>query len=155
MELTLPTITLAKIKNGTYIATFLASIEFIGITEMSVFVLTSFILLDIITGILKSGSIYGWKAVKSSTLQRGVIAKCLVILIPIIIALTGKGVGLELSIFAQSIINVLILSEAYSVIGNIYAVRTGNDKSEFDAVAFVISRVKNVLKKIIVDDNKI
>lgn len=140
------------LKNTSYAAVFLASTMYLGITSVSVEVLAGLIVTDVVCGILKAGTVFGWQSVRSSVLQRGVIAKALVMIVPMVLALVGRGVGIDVGFLAQSTINVLILSEAYSIIGNIYAIRTGNAKVEFDAVAYVLSSVKNILKKIIVED---
>lgn len=140
-------------KNVGYVAVFMFSAEYLGLTPVSLIVLSTLIVVDVVTGIVKSGTIHGWLGIRSSILQRGIIAKCLLMLAPLSLALAVKGLGYSTSILAQSTLNLLILSETYSIIGNINAVRTGEEKIEFDAVAYVLGLVRNGLKKIIVDDD--
>lgn len=140
------------LKNTSYVAVVIATAAFFEITPISVVVLSVLIILDVITGIIKSGAIYGWQSVRSKVLQRGVMAKLLLLMVPFVVAFIGKGVGISLSYVAQSSINLLILSEGYSIIGNVYAVRTGTDKQEFDAVAYVLRGIKNLLRRIIFED---
>lgn len=142
------------LKNSSYVGVILITAAFFEVTPISVFVLAVLIVVDVITGIIKSGSIYGWQGIQSKVLQRGVIAKLLLITVPFVVAFIGKGVGISLSYIAQSAINLLILSEGYSIIGNIYAVRTGIDKEEFDAVAYVLRGIKNLLRKAIFEDKQ-
>lgn len=140
-------------KNFSYIVLFvLSATSYLNISAESATILGAFIIFDVITGILKTLFIHGGSAVKSSVLERGVIAKLLLVFVPIGIALAGKAVGVELSSVAQDTINVLVLSELYSIIGNIYAVKTGIDKEEFDAVAYVLGQLKNLLRTLIKDD---
>lgn len=141
-------------KNIGYVAMFAFSVEYLGLTPISLYVLSALIVVDVFTGVVKSGVIHGWKSIKSSVAQRGIIAKCFLMLAPLTLALAGRGLGFSTSVLAQSTLNLLILSEAYSIIGNINAVRTGEDKIEFDAVAFVLSKVREGLKRIILDDDK-
>lgn len=140
------------VKNSSYLITFMAGVAYLNIVPESVAVLSAFIIFDMITGMLKSGFLHGPTSIKSSVWERGLVAKGLVIFIPFGIALAGKGINVDLSTLAQSTINVFILSELYSIVGNIYAIKTGTEKVEFDAVAWAIGQVKDVLKKFIRDD---
>lgn len=142
----------AVAKNLSYVAVFLASTTYLEITPVSVEVLAFLVVVDMITGILKSGTVNGWASIRSSIMERGLIAKLLILLIPIILALCGKGVGIPLGFLAQATLNTLIFSEAYSVMGNIYSIRTGIIQDEFDGVAYVLKGLKNILKKIILED---
>ena len=143
---------LTIMKNTSYGLVFINSVAYFGVTPISVLMLSILILTDIFFGILKSASLHGWRSIQSNILQRGILAKVLVIFVPTTLAFTGKGIGIQLGMLAQSVINVLILSELYSIIGNIYAIRTGHEKVEFDAVAYVLSGMKNVLKSVIIED---
>jgi toxin secretion/phage lysis holin len=154
MEFATATTATAAIKNTGYVALFVLSVEYLGITPISLVILTCLIITDVATGILKSAAIHGWVSIRSSVFQRGIIAKCLLIVAPLSLAVAGKGIGFSTSVLAQSVLNLLILSETYSIFGNINAVRTGEEKAEFDAVAFVLSKVRETLKKIIIDDEK-
>lgn len=107
---------------------------------------------DIITGILRAGTIKGWASVTSSSFGFGIAFKALIILIPLIVALTGKGIGIDLLFMAKGALSMLIVSEAYSIIGNIYSIRTGKDQEEFDAVNWSIARVREILLKILKQD---
>lgn len=140
------------VKNTSYIAVFIASATFLGVSPISVAVLTAFCIGDTILGIIKAGMVHGWGSVRSNTLERGIMAKTLLVTVPIVLALTGKGVNIDTAFLAQGTITVMIFAEAYSIIGNIDAIRTGREKREFDAVAFILGKIKNVLKNVILDD---
>ncbi len=142
----------AAIKNTTYAAVFMVSLDFLGITPISVEMLAVLIFVDVVCGVVKAATIGGWQSIKSSVLERGVIAKVLIVMAPVSLAVAGKGVGIPLGMLAQSAINVLLFSEAYSIVGNIYAIKTGKEKVEFDAIAYVLNGLKNLLKRVIVED---
>jgi hypothetical protein len=135
------------LKNLSYIATFVASVQYVGLTPESVLILTGFIILDIITGILKSLALYGGQSVRSIKVTSGLLAKLLLLFIPFVIALSGKAIGVDISMLAVSAINILILSQAYSIIGNIYSIQTGKETTEFDAVSFILKQVREVLER--------
>ena len=140
------------VKNSAYVAAFLAGTMYLGINPDSVVILTIFIVLDIFAGIIKSITLYGPRSIKSSIFERGVVAKMLIIGIPVNLALAGKGIGFDLAPLAQGTITVLILSEFYSILGNFYAIRTGTERVEFDAVAYVVNNLKKLLRTFITDD---
>lgn len=139
-------------KNSGYAIAFVAGAQYLGLIPASIVILLMFIATDIITGIMKSVSLYGAESIKSSVFERGILAKALIILIPANVALAGKGIGIDLAFLAQGTITALILSEFYSILGNFYAIRTGIDRVEFDAVAYVVSQLKRFLKAWIITD---
>lgn len=134
-------------KNAGYVAAFFVTTNYLGINQESILILGAVIVLDIITGVLKSAVLYGGRSLTSSKFSAGVLAKLLLILIPITLALAGRGVGLELSLITQGAISVLILSQVYSIIGNIHAIQTKDEKNEFDAVAFIMKQLRDLLER--------
>ena len=125
-----------------------------GVSTDSYAILAFFILLDTLTGVLRAGILHGWREVTSFKFTTGLISKLLVIFIPLMIALAGKGVGLNLTILAQSAIGMLILAQFYSILGNIHAIKIRKDVKEFDAVSWVITHIQEVVEKLLVDSNK-
>lgn len=138
-------------KHMGYVAAFVAGAEFLGLIPVTIVALAVLIVTDIVTGVIKAGSLRGGSAIKSSVFERGVLAKMLIIGIPLNIALAGKGIGVDLSPVAQGVITALVLSELYSIVGNIDAIRTGEEKVEFDAVAYTMGGIKKLLKSFIQD----
>ena len=125
-----------------------------GLSTHSYAILALFILVDTFTGVLRAGVLHGWREVTSFKFTTGLISKLLVIIIPIMIALCGKGVGLDLTFVAQSSIGMLILAQFYSILGNIHAIKIRKDVREFDAVSWVITHLQSVVEKILKDSNK-
>lgn len=142
----------AVLKNSGYVAAFVASAAYLGISPESIMVLAGVIVIDIITGVLKSAALHGWRSITSSKFSAGVLAKLLLILVPITLALGGKGVGLDMGLLVQGSITVLILSQVYSILGNIRSLQTLDDKNEFDAVAFIMRQLRDILEKSMTTD---
>lgn len=154
MDSTIPTLSVtALIKNGSYVAAFMLGLDYLNLTPISVEVLAWFIVADMITGILRTIVLHGGASFKSSIWERGLVAKSLIIFLPFGVALAGKGIGVDISYLAQNCLNVFILSELYSIIGNIYSIKTGSVKVEFDAIGWLYNGVKDLLKKFIKDDS--
>jgi len=125
-----------------------------GLSTHSYAILAFFILLDTFTGVLRAGILHGWREVTSFKFTTGLVSKLLIIFIPLMIALAGKGVGIDLTFLAQSAIGMLILAQFYSILGNIHAIKIRRDVKEFDAISWVISHIQTIVEKILVDSNK-
>ncbi len=140
--------TWAIIKNALYVPAF-----FLGMSMHSFSILFAFIVLDMITGIWRVYVLQGGEAIKSRHAINGLVSKMLFIVIPLIIAYMGKGMGVDLTALATGCLGLLIASTGYSVIGNIYTIRTGSAVVEFDAVRFILVRIRDLLDKLTVDKN--
>lgn len=145
---------LALLKNGSYIAAIIYSIQYLGFSPESLVIFAALMIIDVITGSIRSMLNNGGRSFKSSILSAGILAKCMLLLVPFTVGLTGKGVGFDLSVFVQSVVSVLILAEAYSILGNIHSSITGKEKQEFDAVAFILSKLRTTLLKVLKDYDK-
>lgn len=142
-----PLSTVSLIKNFSYVVAFVASLEWLGLSPQAITIFAALMVIDVITGITRAFLVSGGQSVRSATLKRGILAKLLVLAALFSVALTGKGVGFDISHLVQAAVNVLILGELYSILGNVHSVRTGNQKVEFDAVAFLLARVKELINK--------
>ena len=122
-------------------------------TELShqiVGILAILILIDLFTAIIRELIVTSGRFM-SRTLWIGVASKGLLILIPLLVALTGKGIGIDLKYVAELSLSALIVAELYSIVGNIIQIRK-NDKTidEQDAVTMVIKSIESIIKKILV-----
>lgn len=136
--------TKAFIKNISYGLAFL--IGAVGLSAQAFAIFGALIIIDTLTGIIRAVRLKGGRSVTSLRLTSGVISKLLIILVPLIIAWAGQGSGLNLTLVAQGALSMLILAEAYSIIGNIHAIRVGKDLKEFDAIAWVLTKVRSVIE---------
>lgn len=136
-------------KNFSYILIFIASIEYLGFKPEMLGVLGLLMIIDIITAIARVWLNEGGQNIRSAVLKRGITAKLLLWAGLFSVAIASKALGFEMHEFAQGTVSVIILGELYSVLGNIHSARTGAVKVEFDALAWMLGRVKEMLTKLI------
>ena len=136
--------TATLIKNLAYIPAIL-----LGLSFDSYSILVVFMTIDIVLGITRTAIIYGGRHVKSYRLSVGVISKLLMLIVPLLVVWTGKGVGINLFFLAQWSLGALILAEAYSVLGNIHAIRIRKDVAEFDVFSWILQKIQMILIKIL------
>lgn len=140
---------LTVLKNLSYIAAFFAFGEYLGFETEVMAIFVSLMIIDVFTGVVRAYVVEGGKAVRSAIGTRGILAKVLLITAIFSVALAGKGIGVEAVAFANGAMGVLILSEAYSILGNIHSSRTRKPKAEFDAVTWMLAQVRFLLEKTI------
>lgn len=83
--------------------------------------------------------------VTSHRIKVGTISKCGVMTVPLVMALAAKGLGADFNWLVSWTVSVFILSETYSIIANIYAIKTGVIMPEFDAVSAVLKKVRSLI----------
>ncbi len=133
------------LKNSFYIPAFLVGL---GMRENLADALTALMflmVLDTITGIMKSAIIYGGRSVKSTIITAGVASKAIVLAVPLAIIIMGKGIGIDLTDYLYGVVSVFIVAETYSVLGNVYAARVKKDIQEFDVISFTIKKIRAAL----------
>ena len=135
------------LKQSCYPIAFFAGI--LGTSVEIVNVLTILILLDVATGLVKAYRVNGGNSIRSGRLSAGILSKLVVILIPLVIALTGKGIGLDLTALVKGTLSTLILAEAYSNLSNIQMIRSGIEVKEFDVISKLVKSVQKVLLKLL------
>jgi hypothetical protein len=145
--------------NGTTIAKycgylFAGIVGATGLSHQAIVILGVLMILDVITGIARSGTVSGWRSITSMRLSAGVIAKLLMMIIPLVIAIAGIGAGIDLAFVASSSLSILIMSEAYSVLGNIYGVATKKQAVEFDAIGYILGRFREILEAMLQSTKK-
>lgn len=135
-----PISALTTLKNLGYV---IAGI--LGVKYDAAFAFGALMIIDVVTGIIASASCCGWKAITSRKLIFGVLSKLCLLFIPLAVALVSKVNGNDLSFIVTSSISILALGEAYSIIGNVYTIKSGKRVPEFDAVSLVLSKIREVL----------
>ena len=144
MQNTATTSIVVMIKNLAYIPAFI-----IGLDVRSYGILAVLMVLDTITGIIRAGVVHGWRSVNSHQASFGILSKLVMILVPIVLALAGEGVKINIIWVAQGALSMLILSETYSILGNIQSVRLRRDVVEFDAINFILQKIRLWLEYLI------
>lgn len=142
---------LQEIKTFSY-ALVGGAFAYLGIPQEAYWILAALIVLDTFTGALKA-IILDAKSFTSAALRNGVLAKLMLLLIPLIVALVGKSVpdpfeGIVMASVSGSIA-ILALSEAYSTLSNIGAIVSKKGGSEMDGVSFIISKLLKLIKSIL------
>ncbi|MCK5111064.1 MAG: phage holin family protein [Arcobacteraceae bacterium] len=105
--------------------------------------------IDYFTGVLKA-IIVNKVTLKSLRAVSGLFKKALVVLLVLTIALMAKGLSLNFELYLTVLVSALIISEAYSIIGNIYSIVSGKEIEEFDALSMIIKRVLFFVEKMFV-----
>lgn len=136
------------VKNLLYIPAFL-----LGLSLQSFTILAVFMLVDVGTGLVRTYVVNGGHSIKSSRLGAGVLSKTCIILIPVLLVWGGEGAGINLLPVAQGTLSVLILAELYSILGNVQSIRLRKDIMEFDAVNFIILKLRDYLEAKIKKDH--
>lgn len=132
------------IKNVGYIPAIL-----LGISTQSYAILGAFMFLDTVLGVTRVYINHGGRHIRSYKMTAGIISKICVLLVPLLVAWAGKGVGINLIAFAQWTVGALILAQFYSIISNIYSIHLRRDVDEFDAVSWVLRRVQIMIERLL------
>lgn len=116
----------------------------LGLDTSKLKILCFLMLLDLVTGTVKAYS--RKEPITSNRLTAGLLSKLMILVIPLAIALMAKGVEVDLTWLIRYTVSVLIVAEAYSVVGNIYTSKTGNNVEEIDAVSAVVRALRAVVE---------
>lgn len=121
-------------------------LAYLELDKEPMFFFAVLLIIDYITGLYKA-KILG-HSITSNKMKYGCISKMLLILVPIVLAIGAKSVGADMDKALIVGINILIISEIYSIIGNIYSARTKQEFPEWDAVAMIGKMIRNLLLKL-------
>jgi len=124
-------------------------IEYSKVDTVVVETLTVLIILDIVTGFMKTICVGGKPT--STRLANGIFSKLVLLLIPISVALAAKPFGMDLKFLVNGIMSALILSELYSIIANIYTINTKKEVEEFDVISLILKFIRNKINRILGD----
>lgn len=101
------------------------------------------LVIDYITGVWKAKTL--GISITSNKMKYGLISKLSLLIIPIVLAMGAKATGADYHYILLSGMYIFILSEIYSIIGNIYCMNTGEELPEYDAVAMLGKQIRNIL----------
>ena len=121
------------------------ALTYLGLNGESFFLFSVLLLIDYITGVAKAYRLN--QCITSNRMKYGILSKLSLLLIPIVLAIGAKAVGADFKTVLLVGINILVLSEVYSIIGNIYSIRTKDELPEYDVVAMIGKRIRSVLLK--------
>lgn len=126
-----------------------SAIAYLGLDAEKLTILALLMGIDMITGTIKA------YVVKSDITSRrwiaGFLSKMVVLLVPFTIALMAKGVDFDIKWFVGLCISILVVAEAYSIVGNIHTIKTGEAVREIDAVSAIIQALRKIFENILRD----
>lgn len=115
----------------------------LGIKTEAFFILIVLMSFDSITGVVKALRMGG--AFSFSVLLWGFILKLCFLVIPLVVALLGKTLGYDFVIIIHIVISILSVSEAYSILGNIYTAKNKKAIEKVDAVSMLLKSMRTAL----------
>lgn len=140
------TISVLSILGNTLIGVAAWIVSYTGYPAEPAIILGTLMFIDFFVGIYSARRV--GTDVTSRRMSRGIMSKVHVLFIPLVIALMAKGIGADLDGIVSYCISLLIITETYSIISNIYTARTGIQVPEWDAVSLILKKVKSLLEDI-------
>lgn len=133
-----------EIKTAIYL-----SFAFLNIDTDVVKVLMLLMLIDTMSGIIKSlalGEKFNFKV-----LFFGLCSKLLILLIPMVLALVGKGISksYDFSPVLDTVLKVLVVAEGLSIITNFYVMKTRKEIQNIDIVTLLLTAIRKGMLSII------
>ena len=123
-------------------------LTYLGIGAETFAIYAMLLIIDLFTGWVKAGKL--GKARTSVRMKYGILTKMMLLMMPIVLALGAKGVGVEFKEVLTVCMSILVLSEVYSIISNIYTIqsKSGEELPEYDAIAIIGKRLRTVLMRL-------
>jgi phage-related holin len=150
------TITAITYTKYSWYASTLIVFEFLDIPQMQVWILWCLMILDFITWVCKQFRL-DRKLITSYRAWLWAMKKMGTFIIIASLALVLKALELEAEWYLKSSVSILVMAEFYSIIQNIYTLRTWKIVPEFDAISIFLrmlwEHVKSKIEKAI-DPNK-
>ena len=122
-------------------------VQFLEIDAKKLSILVVLMCIDMLTGTFKA-----YRTKENITSRRwiaGFLSKLVVLLVPFTIALMAKGVDFDVKWFIGFSLSIMVIAEAYSILGNIYTFKTGEAVAEIDAVSAIIKVLRNFIENMI------
>jgi len=140
MNQTAETLITAKVIFATIVSAFGWVLTYTGIDTEVFAIFSALIVMDFLTGIGKARQL--GQSISSNKAKYGVVSKISLLTLPIVMAAGAKAVGQDASVIFVWGMNLLIVSEVYSIIGNIHTIRTGTQLPEWDVISLLGKRIR-------------
>lgn len=134
-----------KILNFIYIP-FLALTNYLSLSIEYLAILISLIVIDFFVGAIKAYARYEFCF---RSLWLGFIIKLLFILIPFVFALAVKVLGYHFVFLLEFVVHGLILSEVFSILRNIYIIKTNKNIPDFDFLSLLLSKLRQIIESVL------
>ena len=140
-------VSIASIKTFWYVA-FTSFILYFNIPQEALWVLGTLMIIDTITGVAKQYKVESiW--ITSKRMTTWVVTKFVTLLCLLSGWLVINFLKIDPEYYIQTVLSVLIMAEFYSIIQNVYAVRTGVILPEYDVISIALKRLTGVIQDFI------
>lgn len=116
---------------------------FLNINLEIVQILMILMAIDTVFGIIKAlalGEQFDFKI-----LFFGFCTKILILLIPMVLALVGKGLGYDFTPLVSGVMKVLVIAEGFSIITSMYVIKTKEKVKNVDVISMLLSSIRKGL----------
>lgn len=122
---------------------------FLNIDAGVVQILIWLMMIDTSAGILKALTL--GRKFYFKVLLFGLCTKLLVLLIPMVVALVGKGLtkSYDFTPVLDCILKILVVSEGFSIITSFYVIKTKKEVKSVDVISLLLSAIRKMLLRII------
>ena len=140
-------ISIATIKTFWYVAV-TSILVYFNIPQEAFYILASLMFIDTITGIAKQYRVESiW--LTSKRMSIGIMAKFVTLMFLFSGWLVINFFKIDPEYYIQTVMSILIMAEFYSIIQNVYAVRTGVILPEYDVISIALKRLTGVIQDFI------
>lgn len=113
--------------------------NYLNLNFEKLILLSGLLILEVITTLFKQLILL--KNIKNEYIRGIILSKFIIILIPIILAITAKIVRINLKEFINIGLDLLTLSTAYAIIANIYTIRTKKEMPQIDVIKIIGDKI--------------
>ena len=121
-----------------------AVLEYFGMTQETLIILTVMLILDRIFWVVNA---YIQGNLQSKLMVTGLVKKLTRRMLPFIVIAVIRGAGFDnVNLISTVLLSILIVAEGYSVIGHIYSINYKEELPEIDALKTLFERISKLLK---------
>lgn len=136
--------TVATIKTTWYIGAF-TLFQFLGIPEMQMWILGTLMVIDFIAWVWKQYRLDP-RNITSHWAWLWVMKKTATLMSILSVALIIKWLELDADNWIKWMLGILMMAEWYSIVQNIYTIRTGISLPEYDVVSILLKKLWEALR---------
>lgn len=138
---------LGNLKIFGYLAT-IGLFEYLNIPSIQMWILAYLMIIDFITWVWKQYFLNPYE-ITSHKAWLGAIKKMSTLIIFLTLGLLFKWLDICATEYIKAIISVFLLAEAYSIIQNIYTIRTKQLLPEYDVISNLLKLIGDKIKQMI------
>lgn len=110
-------------------------------------VLMALMFIDTFSGLIKSSVLHHKISLKK--LINGILTKFLLILVPMVLALVGKGVHFDFTWAVTTVMSLMIVSEGLSIITNFLSAKTKKNIEQDDFITKLLMNIRKMFGSIL------